>query len=83
MLFYRTIRDANALSLLVYLSTFPKDQLPTKLEMASHFGLGRNKLNRSLKYLRENKFISIDQKKDIHGLYDTVKISLNLLIKGN
>ena len=71
----QNVKDCFSLGLWCYLSTLPPDWGVNKEHLKSHFKVGRDKINQSLKYLFDLKLISYDQKRIESG-----KFSVNSII---
>lgn len=68
--------DVEALGLFVYLASLPPNWTFYKKQIADHFKLGRERLNRILKTLCDHKLITIEHKRDAQGRF--VHMSLHV-----
>jgi len=68
--------DVEALGLWVYLASLPPNWTFYKQQIAAHFKIGRERLNRILKTLCDHKLITIENKRDTHGRF--VHMSLHV-----
>lgn len=68
--------DIEALGLWVYLASLPPNWTFYKQQIAAHFKIGRERLNRILKILCDHKLITIENKRDAQGRF--VHMSLHV-----